>query len=57
MEAVIQVRIMDSTAITTVLINQRIAAGTEGPDTISFKSLLPVNRLLKGMVNWNSGAV
>ena len=57
MDAVIQVRIMDMIAMNTVLISQRIAAGTVGPVSVSFKSLLPVIRLLNGILNWNSGAV
>ena len=56
MDAVIQVRIIDITAMNTVLIIHRIAAGTLGPTNVSFKSLLPVNRLLKGILNWNRGA-
>mgnify|MGYP001657144068 CR=1 FL=1 len=51
MEAVIQVRIMDMTAMNTVLISQRIAAGTLGPMTVSLMSLLPVIRLLNGILN------
>ena len=44
-------------AMNTVLISQRTAAGTVGPVSVSFKSLLPVIRLLNGILNWNSGAV